>query len=137
MTNEERIAAIEVEIKLIERLFNEREKLSKLEIVALEKLLDERERGNKVALKLQADETDRRLDSLNHENARIKELQSACVGSGVYEIEHNHLTDDIGILKSYMNNQQGRQVVWSVVLPLGVSFIISLVFVLINYFLNK
>jgi hypothetical protein len=118
-----------------------------VKIAELEKRLDERCRGCRelskaelkardVALELQEKETDRRLTNLNHENERVSQWRTDCVPKVAYDIQHKALSDKVEITTNWMNGQIGRQTIVSVMLPLGVSFVVSLLFLLLNYFLS-
>lgn len=82
MTTEERITAIEVEIKIREK---------------------EEERYRK--------EVERRLDILNHADQRADEMSKRTVSAEVYAVQHKTVTDDVKSLLQYRDNQQGRQVI--------------------------
>ena len=125
MTHEEE-TAMEIKVEAVRAEI-------KLRIEALERLLDEREKASVRALQLQAEEYHRRLDALNHENERILNVQNSCVPSDVYQVQHKVLSDQVCALQSFKDNQQGRQVF----IPIVISFVISLTFLLLNYFLSR
>jgi len=58
-------------------------------------ILEERLESSKVALKLQAEDYQRRLDILNHEAEQLKEMQLKYLPRETYEINHRLLEDKI------------------------------------------
>jgi hypothetical protein len=54
-------------------------------------ILEERLQGAKEALKLQADEYERRLEILNHEAQQLKDMQTTYIPRETYEISHKSL----------------------------------------------
>jgi len=76
---------------------------------------------------------DKHLVNVNHANERIDNFQSKSVLNDVYTVQHKVVTDQIKDLQTFKDNQQGRQVI----IPIAVSFIISGIFLLLNYFLSR
>ena len=107
------------------------------EIAILKVTLEERD----VALALQAKEYERRLELLNHEADRVKEVQDAYVlksdaaatekarivalldESQKREVSDKEINDKIQILTSFKDNFQGQQAVMTVAISFGVTLI--------------
>jgi hypothetical protein len=62
-------------------------------------VLEERLEGSKDALRLQAAEYERRLDMLNGEAERLRQMQTTYVEKSVYEIAHKYLTEKIDAIQ--------------------------------------
>ena len=77
-------------------------------------------------------EIDRRLDNLNHANERLDTVQTRTVSAEVYSVQHKVVVDQINSLQTFKDNQQGRQII----IPFAISFLTSVIFIIINYFLN-
>lgn len=57
----------------------------------IERIVREHERSTQQALEVAAKEYERRLDALNHEYSRIREIQVSCVSREVYDMRHDEL----------------------------------------------
>ena len=70
------------------------QRIARLEtaIEGLHKLLDERLEREEMARALAANELHRRLDSLNNEASRIKEIQDATVSREVFDVRIGEIT---------------------------------------------
>lgn len=103
-------------------------------------ILHEQIRSMNKALKLQRPETDRRLNELNHENERIKEVQKDSIPREVFDRTINSMNlksdermkdvlDKIEILTAWKTKQEGRNqlIQW-------VPWIIAIVAIIANYF---
>lgn len=101
-----------------------------VEIRWLKTLIDERDRSTQIALNLQAKEYERRLETLNHENARILEAQSKSVSLEKYELEIERLQQDLVTLQKKdstdIGRKEGATATWAYVLA-GIAIIISIV----------
>ncbi len=100
-------------------------------ISALEKLMNEKFDSADDARILQAKEYERRLTALNHEADQLKSMQSTYLPRESYDIAHKELNKKVDILQSFKDNLTGRMVI----IPVIISITISVIFVLINYFL--
>ena len=94
----------DVEIQIKNEIHHLREVLSE-RISALEKVYDERFKALADALKLQAREYERRLESLNHEAARIAESQAASVNAERYASDLNSINEKLVSLKENLNEK--------------------------------
>ena len=63
------------------------------------------------ALHLQAEEYERRLDLLNHEHTRTREVQLTYVARDVYDAEKREWDNRVRNLEKFQNNLIGRMVV--------------------------
>lgn len=102
------------------------EDINALEIKHIRELIEVQAIANDKALKLQTNELARRLDILNGEAERLKQMQMHYVSKESYEIQHRIVCLDIEDLKKYKNNQQGKSAVWSVIVPALISLGIGL-----------
>ncbi len=75
---------------------------------ALEKLTEERFDSNKVALKIQAAEYERRLDFLNGEAERLRQMQSTYLPREVYEVKVDDLMNKINNNSKILSQSAGR-----------------------------
>lgn len=83
-THEMTVRELTVELKALGELTRE-------QLKALKQFYDERHKTQIKALTLQAKEYERRLDALNHENARIIAIQAKSVSTEVYEAQQLNL----------------------------------------------
>lgn len=88
-------------------------------ITRLETLIEQQDR----ALELQHREYERRLDDLNGEAARLRQMQETYVPQGEYEIAHQRLKQDVIDNTEFRNNLQGQMV--------ATSAVVSAVFILL------
>jgi hypothetical protein len=102
------------------------------DIQHIKELSDLRNEGLSKALELQHTETERRLDNLNHEAAQLKDIQATYLPREVWENAIKDTHKDLTELKTYKDNSIGRNSVIAIV----ISIIVSLIFVIINYFLS-
>ena len=98
-------------------------------------IVDKRFESLDVALKLQAKEYERRLLDLNGEAARIRDIQLSSVPRETYQIKHEKLESEVKELRQWKDNQQGKSAVYSIILPLVISFLTGIMFFLLNHFL--
>lgn len=101
----------------------------------------ERFRGLERALKLQAREYERRLETLNHEGDRIKENQEKSVSADKFDgAMHNMngkfdaLQKEINELKEFRNLYQGRSTWTEKYIPWGISIILAILLALLSYY---
>lgn len=85
------------------------------------------------ALKLQAREYERRLDILNGEAQRLKDMQETYVLKTEWDIKHDALCKIVDDLQSFKDNMSGRQSIITVVIASGISLLISVITALIIY----
>lgn len=78
------------------------------------------------ALRLQAEEYERRLVNLNHENARIKLAAEKAIERSVYEIQHQSLIDRIVSLEADLQERRGKSRILGVAAGLFYSTLIAL-----------
>lgn len=88
------------------------------------------------ALVLQAKEYERRLDLLNGEASRLRDIQATYLPREVYEVFKKDQQNEIYDLKSFKDATIGRQGIIGYIVPTIISAIISLGFLLINRFLK-
>jgi hypothetical protein len=115
--------------------------------ISIEKLhadlavLTEREANNteatSKALELQAVEIARRLDILNGEAQRLRDIQSTYLPREVYEVATKEILNKIEVLNTFMANYQGRGTVIATVTSTAISIGIGLLFLALNYLLRK
>ncbi len=103
------------------------------EIVSLHKQVDLRLEAGAKALKLQAAENLRRLDLLNGEAERLRQIQATYLPREVYDVSAREMHKKINELREREAHTQGRNSVIAAV----VAFAISLMFLLLNYALSK
>jgi hypothetical protein len=84
------------------------------------------------ATKLQAKEYERRLDGLNGEAGRLSQMQSTYLPREVYEINHKELCNKVESLQNFRSNLEGRMIV----IAFCISAIVSILFILLSYFLK-
>jgi len=113
MENEEKLQALK--------------ELFAFQISALQKLLDERFDALAMAQKLEAKELSRRMELLNNEGKRIKEIQDACVRNDVYTLNLTHLTRDIDELESWRDTFAGKISAWAVIFAIITSLIVTII----------
>ena len=87
--------------------------------------------GQDRALDLQSKEYARRLDLLNGEADRLRQMQMTYVPRELYERNDAQRCEDIKALESYRDTQLGRQAVASAVIAAAVSALIALGFKLL------
>ena len=85
-------------------------------------------RALREARDLQAKEYERRLETLNHEAAQLKSMQSSYVPRETYDL----LVKEVSELKLWKSNDQGKNAVWGIVIPLIVSIIVSGIFLAVS-----
>ena len=71
-------------------------------------ILYEKIHSIKKAIKLQATEYERRLEGLNHENDRIKEVQKDSIPREVFDRTINNIMDRMEVLTVWKTKQEGR-----------------------------
>lgn len=83
----------------------------------------------KKALKLQRPEYERRLEGLNHENDRIKEVQKDSIPREVFDRTIVNIMERIEILTTWKTKQEGRNqlIQW-------VPWLIAAVAIIANWF---
>jgi hypothetical protein len=96
-------------------------------IDALEKLLDERKEHYDKALHLQATEYERRLDLLNGEAKRLRDIQATYLPREVYEAKMETLEKIIEDVKLYLASLQGKLLIVAAVIALGVPLITAVI----------
>jgi hypothetical protein len=84
------------------------------------------------ALLIETKEIARRLEILNGEAERLRSMQETYLPREVYETEHRELRKKVDGIEEYKNNALGRQAITTI----AVSAIISLGFLILNYFLT-
>lgn len=84
------------------------------------------------ATRLQAVEYERRLESLNGEANRIREILASCVPRETYDIQHNETIKKIDDLNNFRSNWQGKNTIISIVIPI----IVTVILLLLNYTLT-
>ncbi len=101
----------------------ELEKRQDLEILHTRELIKVSKDSNDTALKLQAIEYERRLESLNNEAGRIAKMQNDFVLKGEYVLSLETLHKSIRLLEDYKNNLEGRVYVINIVFGIIVTLI--------------
>jgi hypothetical protein len=89
--------------------------------------------ANEKALKVQAAEYERRLNLLNGEAARLREIQATYLPREVFENKLTELNKELLELKTYKDNTAGRQAIVALVIPT----VVSLMFAAFNYFVMR
>lgn len=82
---------------------------------------------------LQAVEYERRLELLNGEAARLKEIQALYLPRQEWEINKIELYKNIKDLQQYKDNATGRQTFIAILIPV----IISILFTFLNLWISK
>ncbi len=77
-------------------------------IEALEKLTEERFESSRIALKIQAAEYERRLNMLNGEQERNRQVIESCIPRELYASEHQALVQKVDSLLESRSNTEGR-----------------------------
>lgn len=83
------------------------------------------------ALKIQAREYERRLDALNGEATRLRELEATYVSKEFYEAHHEGIHTEIKDLKEKIDKQAGRDTILAVLASLAGSLVVGVVLHLI------
>lgn len=111
-----------------------------IKVVILETTVHERLAAITEARILQAREYERRLENLNGEAERLRQIQASYLPREVWEQalleikkEFADLKSELGTIKSYKDNATGRQAILAVV----VSTLISACFLVVSYMLNR
>ncbi len=129
----------EVEFELRRDIANLKE-LVTMQIEALRELTEARFMSSSEALKIQAAEYERRLDALNGEAARLREIQSEYLPREVYDSEHKEINKKIELLAldttrsegTHTGKSEGISAAWAIIVTVivlavsVVSMIISL-----------
>lgn len=89
----------------------------------LKEIMELRFNLNDKALELQAKETERRLENLNHEAEQLKSMQSTYMPREVYEAKHKELTAQINSISKLVYIGVGIAVVSEIVIGLVIRFI--------------
>jgi hypothetical protein len=105
--------------------------LLEAKVQALERLLMTRLDAQDRALGLQAKEYSRRLDLLNGEAERLRQMQMTYVSRELYERVDAQRCEDIKALESYRDTQIGKQMVLSAIIAAAVSIVIALAWKLV------
>ena len=83
--------------------------------------------GMEKALKLQAVEYSRRLDALNGEAERLRQMQATFVPRELWQAEHLRVVVAIDQLNSFRDQATGRQSILAVLISAAVSLFIGFV----------
>ncbi len=93
----------------------------------LEELMRERQETHKVALDLNAREIARRLEILNGEAERLRQIQATYLPRELYENNFNAINRAINEIQTTMATQQGRSQVLSAAISAGISIVIAVI----------
>jgi len=93
---------------------------------AIERLMLERHTANKLALDLQAREYERRLEALNGEAERLRNMQVQFLPREVYESHYKSLQAAIQTNSEFRANIAGRQTIVTIVVSAVVSILVGL-----------
>jgi DNA repair exonuclease SbcCD ATPase subunit len=93
----------------------------------LEQLNTERYDTAAQALKIQAREYERRLEALNGEANRLRELEATYVSKEFYEAHHEGIHSEISDLKGKMDKQAGRDTVLAGLIALAGSLVVGVI----------
>lgn len=99
-------------------------------ICNLEKVTEERFQQSEKALLIQTKEIERRLENLNGEASRLRDIQATYLPRETYEIQQKDTTKKIENLEDYKNNNQGKNTILAVVISIVLTF-------LLNFLLKK
>jgi len=99
-----------------------------IRLARLEVLVAGEVKALREARDLQAKEYERRLEMLNHEATQLKAMQSSYVPRETHEL----LVKEVNELRLWKSNDQGKNAVWGVVIPLIVSIIVSGIFLAVS-----
>ena len=88
-----------------------------------ERILTEYKDSMADALSIRSRETERRLDNLNGEAERLKNIQATYLPRTEYSLQYDHLKDDIESLKLSRAELRGKASQTSVNVAYGISFI--------------
>jgi len=95
-------------------------------IDALEKLFNTRLEAQDSARELQATEYARRLDILNGEAERLRQMQATYVPRELYERIDLQRCEDIKALESYRDVQLGKNIVLTAIIAAAMSVVVAL-----------
>lgn len=98
-----------------------------------ERILAEYKETMADALSIRSKETERRLDALNGEEERLRNMQTTYLPRTEYVLQHDRLKDDIESLKLSRAELQGKASQASVVIAYIISFL-SIILGLIGLF---
>ena len=93
--------------------------------ISLKDYFDSRFVDAEKALELQNREVARRLDFLNGEAERLRQMQATYLPREVYEANCKEIRDDIESLNEYKNNALGRQAIITIIIPIIISLLVS------------
>lgn len=93
---------------------------------------DEFRKHYEIALRLQAEEYKRRLDDLNHEAERLRQMQATYLPRETWAINNEKVTKDIEELMKFRAELVGRQVLSNILIPVLVSGVVAWVITLIR-----
>ena len=98
-----------------------------IKISALKELLEAKIEALEQARVLQANEYARRLENLNGEAARLKEMQSTYMPRETYDARHEELVNRIRCLEAFKDNLSGKIAIISIASSLIISIVITLI----------
>ena len=96
-------------------------------------LVKEKFKSINVALKLQAKEYERRLNALNGEAERLRNIQTNYIPREVYDENKKETDIKLEELKSYKDMQIGKSIIITVIVSVLVSFVSGITI----YFITK
>lgn len=102
------------------------------DIERVEEQTDLKFEATKNATLIFTNEVSRRLDMLNGEAGRLKEMQITYLPRDIYSIEHKELAKKVERHEDYISENRGKEAIFRVVVPA----LISLAFLFLNYLLT-
>ena len=104
------------------------EKEIEVELKGLKELMEFKFDALQEAIKLQAKEYERRLEFLNGEAERLREMQATYLPRELYETEYDNLYRKLEGHQTFIDNLKGKEVI----IPIAISVIIGIVVSVIN-----
>jgi hypothetical protein len=102
-----------------------------IEINHLKEVTELKFETNAQALKIQAKEYERRLEALNGEAKRLREMQATYIGKEIYDAHHLELHKVCDELKQRLDIASGRDLTISGIVALASSILVGLIIHLI------
>jgi len=109
--------------------------LTKLD--SLTKVVEERFRVTDKALVLEATELARRLDILNGEAQRLRDIQATYLPREVYDVSQKEVSKKISEFEAFIATYQGKGSVTAILTSTSISIGIGLLFLGLNYLLRR
>ena len=102
-------------------------KINHKDSISLKSYFDTKLEASDKALQLQEREYARRLDDLNHEAERLRNMQVSYLPREVYDVNHKELCAKLEKLEAFNNQLIGKFSIIAVLISIGISIIIYLI----------